>query len=75
MVHNNEVRNDTTLDLLAKMALSHVKQARILWRPGHDGRPHRRDPDSAREERAEDTVIMSYAVKYARRITGRSGSG
>lgn len=60
------VRNDTTLELLAKTALSHAKAGADIVAPSDmmDGRVHaiRKTLDKAGYEQLP---IMSYAVKYA----------
>ena len=66
VVLNNEIRNDATLDLLAKTALSHVKAGADIVAPSDmmDGRV---GAIRAILEKSghKNTPILSYAVKYA----------
>jgi porphobilinogen synthase len=66
IVDGNEVRNDVTLDLLARMALSHAKAGADIVAPSDmmDGRVAaiRSILD---QNGHENTPILSYAVKYA----------
>ena len=66
LVHNNEIRNDATLDLLAKMALSHVKAGADIVAPS-DMMDGRIGAIRALLEKSghKNTAILSYAVKYA----------
>ena len=68
---NNEVDNDTTLEILAKTALSHVKAGADIVAPSDmmDGRVAeiRATLD---ENNFEMVPIMSYAVKYASAFYG-----
>ena len=66
VVHNNEIRNDPTLDLLAKMALSHVKAGADIVAPS-DMMDGRIGAIRAVLEKSghKDIPILSYAVKYA----------
>jgi porphobilinogen synthase len=66
IVHGDEIRNDPTVDLLAKMALSHAKAGADIVAPSDmmDGRVAAirslLDKDGF-----QNTPILSYAVKYA----------
>ena len=66
VVLNNEIRNDATLDFLAKTALSHVKAGADIVAPSDmmDGRV---GAIRAILEKSghKNTPILSYAVKYA----------
>jgi porphobilinogen synthase len=66
VVQDGEVRNDPTIDLLARMAVSHVKAGADIVAPSDmmDGRV---GAIRAALERAGylNTPILSYAVKYA----------
>jgi porphobilinogen synthase len=68
---NNEVNNDTTLEILAKTALSHVQAGADVVAPSDmmDGRiaEIRATLD---ENNFEMTPIMAYAVKYASAFYG-----
>jgi len=70
-VQGDEVLNDPTLDLLAKVALSHAEAGADIVGPSDmmDGRigAIREILD---EEGHQDVVIMSYAVKYASAFYG-----
>lgn len=66
IVKKGKILNDPTLELLAKQALSHVKAGADIVAPSDmmDGRiAVIRDVLDAQD--FEDTLIMSYAVKYA----------
>lgn len=68
---NNEVDNDTTLEILAKTALSHVKAGADIVAPSDmmDGRVA--EIRATLDENNFETVpIMSYAVKYASAFYG-----
>jgi len=71
VVEGDEVRNDPTLELLAKMALSHVRAGAHIVAPSDmmDGRVAaiRRALDGAG---FADTAILSYAAKYASAFYG-----
>jgi porphobilinogen synthase len=66
VVLNNEIRNDATIDLLAKTALSHVKAGADIVAPSDmmDGRV---GAIRAMLEKSghKNIPILSYAVKYA----------
>lgn len=66
VVLNNEIRNDATVDLLAKTALSHVKAGADIVAPSDmmDGRV---GAIRAMLEKSghKNVPILSYAVKYA----------
>ncbi len=66
IIENERVLNDPTLDLLAKIAVSHAEAGADIVAPSDmmDGRVAsiRMALD---ESRFEDTIIMSYAAKYA----------
>lgn len=71
VLSNEKIENDSTLDLLAQMAVSHVKAGADMVAPSDmmDGRVA-----AIREELDEsgfsDLPIMSYAVKYASAFYG-----
>ena len=71
LVHNNEIRNDASVDLLAKTALSHVKAGADVVAPSDmmDGRV---GAIRAMLERNghKNVPILSYAVKYASAFYG-----
>jgi len=71
VVEGEEVRNDPTLELLAKMALSHVRAGAHVVAPSDmmDGRVAaiRHALDGAG---FADTAILSYAAKYASAFYG-----
>lgn len=71
VVEDGEVKNDPTLPLLAKMALSHVRAGAHIVAPSDmmDGRVGaiREALDGAG---FEDTAILSYAAKYASAFYG-----
>jgi porphobilinogen synthase len=71
IVENNEVKNDATLELLAKQAVSHAKAGADMVAPSDmmDGRVRaiRQALDS---ENFQDTLIMSYSAKYASAFYG-----
>jgi porphobilinogen synthase len=71
LVHNDEIRNDASVDLLAKTALSHVKAGADVVAPSDmmDGRV---GAIRAMLERSghKDVPILSYAVKYASAFYG-----
>ena len=71
VVEEGEVRNDPTLDLLARMALSHARAGAQVVAPSDmmDGRVGaiRRALDGAG---FADTPILSYAAKYASAFYG-----
>jgi porphobilinogen synthase len=71
LVHNNEIRNDASVDLLAKTALSHVKAGADVVAPSDmmDGRV---GAIRAMLERSghKNVPILSYAVKYASAFYG-----
>src|SRR6266487_353949 len=66
MIHNGEVQNDESLELLARMALSHVESGADIVAPSDmmDGRVgvirHTLD-----EHGFSSTPIMAYSAKYA----------
>jgi len=71
LVRDGAVLNDETLELLGKMALSHVKAGADMVAPSDmmDGRVgHIRDVLD--ESRYQDIPILSYAVKYASAFYG-----
>ena len=69
---DGEVDNDSTLELLAKTALSHAEAGADVVAPvGHDGRPRRRDPRGARRGRATPRRRSSPTrAKYASAFYG-----
>lgn len=66
IVKKGKILNDPTLELLAKQALSHVKAGADIVAPSDmmDGRIAV-IRDALDTQGFEDTLIMSYAVKYA----------
>jgi porphobilinogen synthase len=66
LIEGDEVRNDPTLELLARMALSHVKAGADIVAPSDmmDGRVGAIRSILDRNGH-ENTPILSYAVKYA----------
>jgi len=66
LIEGDEVRNDPTLELLAKMALSHVKAGADIVAPSDmmDGRVGAIRSILDRNGH-QNTPILSYAVKYA----------
>lgn len=71
LLHGNQVDNDSTLELLAKTALSHVQAGADMVAPSDmmDGRI-RAIRTLLDQNGYEDTPIMSYAVKYASAFYG-----
>jgi len=71
MVHKNEIDNDSTLELLARTAVSHVKAGADMVAPSDmmDGRIAE-IRDMLDEEGYSNTPIMSYAVKYCSSFYG-----
>ncbi|MBZ5500082.1 MAG: porphobilinogen synthase [Acidobacteriia bacterium] len=66
LVRGEEIRNDPTVDLLARMALSHVKAGADIVAPSDmmDGRV-KAIRSILDENGYENAPILSYAVKYA----------
>jgi porphobilinogen synthase len=66
VLHDGEVQNDETLDLLARTAVSHVEAGADAVAPSDmmDGRV------TAIREALPDTPIVSYAAKYASSFYG-----
>ena len=66
IVRGDEILNDPTLELLAKMALSHAKAGADIVAPSDmmDGRV-KAIRDTLDRNGFENTPILSYAVKYA----------
>ena len=66
VVHDGEVDNDATLELLAQVALSHAEAGADIVAPSDmmDGRVLA-IREALDEQGFEMTAIMSYAVKYA----------
>jgi porphobilinogen synthase len=66
VLHDGEVANDETLDLLARTAVSHVEAGADVVAPSDmmDGRV------AAIRQALPDTPIISYAVKYASAFYG-----
>ena len=66
ILHNNYVENDSSVELLSKMALAHAQAGADMVAPSDmmDGRigAIRKKLD---ENKLENTAIMSYAVKFA----------
>jgi porphobilinogen synthase len=71
LIQNEEVLNDPTLELLAKTALSHAQAGADIVGPSDmmDGRVAA-IRDLLDDEQFSDTIIMSYAVKYASAFYG-----
>lgn len=71
VVEGEKILNDPTLDLLAKQALSHVAAGADIVAPSDmmDGRVGA-IREALDKERFEDTIIMSYAAKYASSFYG-----
>ncbi len=71
LLHGDQVDNDSTLELLAKTALSHVQAGADMVAPSDmmDGRI-RAIRTLLDQNGYEDTPIMSYAVKYASAFYG-----
>jgi porphobilinogen synthase len=71
IVEGGEILNDPTLELLARSALSHAQAGADIVAPSDmmDGRVAA-VRDMLDEEGFSDTVIMSYAVKYASAFYG-----
>ncbi|MDQ7782849.1 MAG: porphobilinogen synthase [Desulfomonilaceae bacterium] len=71
VIHKGEVDNDPTLDLLAKMSVSHVKAGADMVAPSDmmDGRVAA-IREALDESGYEHTPIMSYAAKYASAFYG-----
>lgn len=71
IVEKGEIKNDATLELLAKQAVSHAKAGADMVAPSDmmDGRVRaiRQALDS---ENFQDTLIMSYSAKYASAFYG-----
>ena len=71
IVDNNEIINDTTIEILAEMAVSHARAGADMVAPSDmmDGRiGHIRK--RLEEEGFTNTGIMSYSVKYASSFYG-----
>jgi porphobilinogen synthase len=71
LIENDQVLNDPTLELLAKTALSHAQAGADIVGPSDmmDGRVAA-IRDLLDDEQFSDTIIMSYAVKYASAFYG-----
>jgi porphobilinogen synthase len=71
LVEDGEVLNDSTLEVLAQVALSHVEAGADIVAPSDmmDGRVGA-IREALDEEGWEDVVIMSYAAKYASAFYG-----
>ncbi len=71
LLHGDQVDNDSTLEFLAKTALSHVQAGADMVAPSDmmDGRI-RAIRTLLDQNGYEDTPIMSYAVKYASAFYG-----
>ncbi|MDF1536809.1 MAG: porphobilinogen synthase [bacterium] len=71
LIENGEVLNDPTLELLARTALSHAVAGADIVGPSDmmDGRVAA-IRDLLDDEGHSDTIIMSYAVKYASAFYG-----
>ncbi len=70
-VDNGDVQNDETLELLARMALSHARAGADMVAPSDmmDGRV-KAIRNALDEERFESVPIMSYAAKYCSSFYG-----
>jgi porphobilinogen synthase len=66
------ILNDETVEVLVKQALVQARgRRRHRGAQRHDGRPHRRHPRKALEERGDiHTRIMAYSAKYASAFYG-----
>jgi len=71
ILHNNDVDNDATLEVLARTALSHAQAGADMVAPSDmmDGRV-RAIRDLLDEHNLEMVPIMSYSVKYASAFYG-----
>ncbi len=71
VIHKGDVDNDPTLDLLAKMSISHVKAGADMVAPSDmmDGRVAA-IREALDENGYENVPIMSYAAKYASAFYG-----
>jgi len=71
LVEGNEILNDATLELLAKMALTHAEVGADIVAPSDmmDGRV-KVIREALDETSHTDTIIMSYAAKYASAFYG-----
>ncbi|MFH1116062.1 MAG: porphobilinogen synthase [Pseudomonadota bacterium] len=71
VIHKGDVDNDPTLDLLAKMSISHVKAGADMVAPSDmmDGRVAA-IREALDEDGYENVPIMSYAAKYASAFYG-----
>jgi len=71
LVEGNEILNDPTLELLAKMAVTHADSGADIVAPSDmmDGRV-KAIREALDETRHPDTIIMSYAAKYASAFYG-----
>ena len=71
LVEGNEILNDATLELLAKMALTHAEVGADIVAPSDmmDGRV-KAIREALDETSHTDTIIMSYAAKYASAFYG-----
>ncbi|MHA1301474.1 MAG: porphobilinogen synthase [Candidatus Helarchaeota archaeon] len=71
IVENGNILNESSLELLAKTALSHANAGADIVAPSDmmDGRIHaiRKKLD---ENKKEETIILSYAAKYASNFYG-----
>ncbi|MBF0549176.1 MAG: porphobilinogen synthase [Deltaproteobacteria bacterium] len=66
LIKDNDVENDSTLELLGRMALSHAQAGADIVAPSDmmDGRVAE-IRDTLDENGFDQTIIMSYAAKYA----------
>ncbi len=71
LVEGDEILNDATLELLAKMALTHAEAGADIVAPSDmmDGRV-KAIREALDDTRHTDTIIMSYAAKYASAFYG-----
>ena len=71
IVKDNKILNDSTNDILAKMALSHAKSGADIIAPSDmmDGRIQK-IRETLELNKFHETAIMSYSVKYASNFYG-----
>ena len=71
IVENNKILNDSTNDVLSKMALSHAKSGADIIAPSDmmDGRI-KKIRETLELNKFHETAIMSYSIKYASNFYG-----
>ena len=71
IVKNNKILNDSTNDVLSKMALSHAKSGADIIAPSDmmDGRI-KKIRETLELNKFHETAIMSYSIKYASNFYG-----